>query len=139
MKTAEQRLAEIERKRAYLLQKLKGEEARKAAKVGQYVREHLPGIEQRPEFLAWLSTDIDRALFGVAVTKEKKKGGDGQVSKLTSDKSSTDVQSISGHQVEKSTVADFAERFNQVGKRTEPVIETGGAGDAIRRRMAQSI
>lgn len=139
MKTAEQRIAEIDQKRAVLLQKLKGEEARKAAKVGQYVREHLPDIEQSPQFLAWLSTDIDRALFGVAVKKQKKKGGGGQVSKPSSHTASTDVQSMSGHQVEKSTVADFAERFNQVGKRTEPIQETGGAGDAIRRRMAQSI
>ncbi|HEY1058374.1 MAG TPA: hypothetical protein VGE55_06545 [Limnobacter sp.] len=138
MKTAEQRLAELDQKRALLLHKLKNEDSRKAAKVGQFVRERLPHIEQSPEFLAWLKTDIDRALFGVPGDKRKSKSGGGQAMKkeqstLKADISNTEAKS---HQVVEAPVFDYRAKFAAVGRRDEPITPTGGAGDAIRRKMS---
>ena len=72
MKTAQQRLLEIERKQILLIKKVRAEETRKTQKVGEYVREHMAHVEENPEFLAWLKTDIDKALFGVAIEKKDR-------------------------------------------------------------------
>lgn len=72
-KTAAQRLAELELLQAQLKQQQKQEDRRKAYKLGEYVREHMPELERSEAFLAWLKTDIDRALFGVPVSTEPKK------------------------------------------------------------------
>jgi hypothetical protein len=73
MRTAQQRLAEIERKQILLIKKARIEETRKTQKVGEFVREHMPNVEASQEFLAWLRTDIDKALFGVTIDKRERK------------------------------------------------------------------
>lgn len=72
-KTAAQRLAELELLQAQLKQQQKQEDRRKAYKLGEYVREHMPDLEKSSEFLAWLKTDIDRSLFGAPALDEQKK------------------------------------------------------------------
>ncbi|WP_291808167.1 hypothetical protein [Limnobacter sp.] len=72
-KTAAQRLAELELLQAQLKQQQKQEDRRKAYKLGEYVREHMPDLEKSPEFLSWLKTDIDRSLFGAPSSDEPKK------------------------------------------------------------------
>lgn len=72
-KTAAQRLAELELLQAQLKQQQKQEDRRKAYKLGEYVREHMPFLEKSPDFLLWLKTDIDRALFGAPALDEQKK------------------------------------------------------------------
>lgn len=72
-KTAAQRLAELELLQAQLKQQQKQEDRRKAYKLGEYVREHMPFLEKSPDFLLWLKTDIDRALFGAPDLDEPTK------------------------------------------------------------------
>lgn len=83
-RTAEQRLAELERQIQAAKTQQKKEERRKTYKVGEYVREKMANLETSPEFLAWLKTDIDRMLFGVS----------GEVAKPVTDKPRAEVKVI---------------------------------------------
>lgn len=147
MKTAQQRLAEIERQQILLTKKLKAEEIRKTTKVGQFVREHMPDIEKSQAFLDWLSTDIDRTLFGAPSIKNRVKKERPENENRPKHVPSAPYPNVSN--VKTSGSSDWRnnelspELQEKVNNFTNPPVVipkmTGGAGDRIRAKMLQDI
>lgn len=143
MKTAIQRLAEVERKQILLLKKVRAEEARKTQKVGEYVRENMGHVEESPEFLAWLKTDIDKSLFGVAIERKERTPRGEKPTKpprptFQTPKQPEVVQSTATKAPSALPEAVQA-KVAELTKQPEPSPLTGGAGDSIRRRLAGQI
>lgn len=141
MKTATQRLAEIERKQILLLKKVRAEEVRKTYKVGEYIREHMAHMEENSEFLAWLKTDIDKALFGVAI---KKKERTLQGERPTKSPKPTfqapkqpEVKVVEATATKAPSALPEAvqAKVSALTKKPEPSAMTGGAGDFLRSRL----
>lgn len=146
MKTAQQRLAEIERKQILLVKKVRAEEARKTQKVGEYVREHMAHIEVSQVFLNWLKTDIDKTLFGVEIEKkerrEKKEGGNkDSAAKLPKPTfqapKQPEVKVVAATAKPSPTGLPEAVqlRVAALTKKPDPSPQTGGAGDLLRTRL----
>ncbi len=150
MRTAQQRLAEIERKQILLIKKARIEETRKTQKVGEFVREHMPNVEASQEFLAWLRTDIDKALFGVTIDKRERmprgeKASSGQKHEEVKPKSmepkvaNKNRPSFATEASLKGLPEAVQAKVSALTKKPEPSPLTGGAGDSIRRRLAGQI
>ncbi|MFN4043624.1 hypothetical protein [Limnobacter sp.] len=145
MKTATQRLAEIERKQILLLKKVRAEEARKTQKVGEFVRENMGHIEESPEFLAWLKTDIDKALFGVAIERKERTPRAEKPAKAPRPTFQAAKQPEVKTVEATATKAPAAlpetvkAKVSELTKKPEPSAMTGGAGDSIRRRLSGQI
>lgn len=145
MKTAIQRLAEVERKQILLLKKVRAEEARKTQKVGEYVREHMGHVEESPEFLAWLKTDIDKSLFGVAIERKERTPRGEKPAKAprptfqATKQPQVKVVEATATKAPSALPEAVQAKVAELTKQPEPSPLTGGAGDSIRRRLAGQI
>lgn len=137
MKTAQQRLADNERRQILLLKKVRIEEARKTQKVGEYVREHMDDVEQSAAFLAWLKTDIDKALFGVALDKKDRslrgKKPAKQIRPTFQAPHKPEVSVLSA--TAKALPEEIQAKVSALTKKPEPSPLTGSAGDILRSRL----
>lgn len=107
------------------------------------MREHMPDIEKSQAFLDWLSTDIDRTLFGAPsiknrVKKERpeKENRPKHVPTAAYPKVSDVNTSSSSDRKNKELSPELQERVNNFTN--PPVVVpkmTGGAGDRIREKM----
>lgn len=125
-KTAAQRLAELELLQAQLKQQQKQEDRRKAYKLGEYVREHMPDLEKSSDFLTWLKTDIDRSLFGATASDEPRKAAPPPNSGSIQNKPVTVAPVATTTKVPESIM----NRFKQVDEKND------ASPDAIRARLS---
>jgi hypothetical protein len=124
-KTAAQRLAELELLQAQLKQQQKHEDRRKAYRLGEYVREHMPELEKSAGFLAWLKTDIDRSLFGAPASAEPKKAEPPKTANAIQNKPTVAPAATT------TKVPDsIMDRFKQVDEKND------ASPDAIRARLS---
>lgn len=141
MKTAQQRLLEIERKQILLIKKVRVEEARKTYKVGEYVREHMAHVEKNSEFLAWLKTDIDKALFGVAIERRDRMPRGEKTAKTprptfqAPKQPEVKVVEATATKAPSALPEAVQAKVAALTKKPEPSAMTGGAGDFLRSRL----